>query len=269
MLLIRKLKKSEIEILKDFPPEDWHFNIVDFLKANYSKPYFEVVAAEVDNKIAGTGNVFIQGETAWLGNIIVHQEFRKRGIGKAVTEKLMNISEANNCKSILLVASRDGEKLYPKLGFKISSYYEFYKNERILDLGTSESIVKNAARYYSQVNKLDKKISGEVRSDFLKAYFSNSFVFKNLSNNIEGFYLPGCGRGLIIAENDKAGIELLKLRCKENRFNTVIPEQNESAKRFLLENGFELYNKAPRMYFGSEVNWKPEMIFSRGSGYAG
>ena len=181
----------------------------------------------------------------------------------------MSIAKESYCKSMLLVASKDGERIYQKLGFKVSSYYEFYKNKSVSNFKISEKVSKTSPSDYPNINKLDKKISGEERSDFLKIHFNNSFVFRNISDNVEGFYLPDCGRGLVIAENNKAGIELLKLRSNENKFNNVIREQNKSAKSFLLENGFELYNKAPRMYFGCEVNWEPGMVFSRGSGYAG
>ena len=269
MLIIRDLQRNEIEKVRNFPPEEWQLNIVDFLKNNYQYPFFQTIVAELDGELAGIGNIFIHEKTAWLGNIIVQQNFRGNGMGTAITEKLINIGKHNNCESILLTATELGEKIYRKLGFKVSSYYEFYRNGKVNCDVISKNIISNSLEYNS-LEKIDEKVTGEKRSAFLKNYFNKNFLYRNSdTKEVEGFYLPTCGKGLIIAGNDAAGIELLKIKCKEDGFTIVIPEQNESARKFLLENRYELYRKAPRMYLGSERNWKPELVFSRGSGYAG
>ena len=64
------------------------------------------------------------------------------------------------------------------------------------------------------------------------------------------------------------GTELLKYQINEGK-NLVINEKNKAAAKFLLDNGYEKYVEAPRIILGENYSWKPECIFSRGTGYSG
>jgi len=93
--------------------------------------------------------------------------------------------------------------------------------------------------------------------------------YKYFSHELEGFYLPRFGNGLIIGKTDTAGIELLKLKLTIKSSPICIPKSNFRAKSFLEELGYSEYLSIPRMYLIKRVDWKPEGVFSRGSGYLG
>jgi len=48
-----------------------------------------------------------------------------------------------------------------------------------------------------------------------------------------------------------------------------VPSKNEAAIKFLLENNFHEFLRAPRMILGEKIIWKQECIFSRAAGYSG
>nr|NQU91854.1 GNAT family N-acetyltransferase [Bacteroidota bacterium] len=124
---IRKLKYKEIELLRDFPPADWHFNIVSFMKLHFGEDYFIPFVAEHSGEIVGVGNGIYTGDTGWLGNIIVKNDHRGKGVGTAVTNHLIVALKKWNCKSLLLIATRQGEPIYRKLGFNTTQYYHFFR----------------------------------------------------------------------------------------------------------------------------------------------
>jgi hypothetical protein len=73
---------------------------------------------------------------------------------------------------------------------------------------------------------------------------------------------------LIIAEDEIAGTELLKMKISKKQ-KIVFPAENEIARKFLLENGFQEKNRVRRMVFGCEFEWHPQNIYSRIGGYLG
>jgi Acetyltransferase (GNAT) domain len=118
------------------------------------------------------------------------------------------------------------------------------------------------------LKKLDEEITGEQRYDFIKRFFLTGWVYES-SDNIEGAYLPGLGSGLIFAKNQDAGLELLKFKLSTSKTRIVIPSENKIALDFLKNEGYQSFSTAPRMFLGNEVNWKPELVFSRATGYSG
>ena len=57
--MIRKIKKSEIQGLNNITPTDWKFNYENFLKDFINQDFFYAFIQIQDEKIVGTGNVFL------------------------------------------------------------------------------------------------------------------------------------------------------------------------------------------------------------------
>jgi ribosomal protein S18 acetylase RimI-like enzyme len=55
---------------------------------------------------------------AWILNIYVVPEFRRRGFAKAITKSLIEWCRQNGFQSVALHASEEGRSLYEGLGFK-------------------------------------------------------------------------------------------------------------------------------------------------------
>ncbi len=118
------------------------------------------------------------------------------------------------------------------------------------------------------LSKLDAYVSGENREKLIKNYLNNSFVF--ISNNlIEGFYIPDLGEGPIFALSTDAGMELMRFKYS-TVYVAIIPGDNQAGIEFIKELGFKASHTTPtRMLFGRDIEWRPEMIYSRIGGNLG
>lgn len=268
MAIIREIKADEIPKVKDFPPADWHFDIVIFLEQHLGQPYFYAVVAIESGKIIAAGNVIINGNTSWLGNIIVKEKHRERGIGKQITKHLIDYSYEKKCNSLLLIATQYVKPLYKKLGFQVDSYYTFLRPKLEIFLEQNKHIRAATQEDIGKISNLDSMISDENRIAFLHQFMNNAFVYEN-SGKINGFYLPDLGSGFIAALDHKAGLPLLDFRNNQKGGQVVIPHQNKAALYYLLNQGYSIEKSAARMYLGYKTSWKSEHVYCRGAGYCG
>src|SRR5688572_13129003 len=81
------------------------------------------VAEDDDGAIAGTGIVTINGPVAWIGTIWVAPSARGRGLGRMLTEAPIEAAEAAGCRTLVLVATDAGRRLYERLGFTVQTWY--------------------------------------------------------------------------------------------------------------------------------------------------
>lgn len=57
-------------------------------------------------------------ESAWVANLYVHKELRGKGYGRALMSKLLQTDRENGVKQSVLLASSDGARLYPHMGYQ-------------------------------------------------------------------------------------------------------------------------------------------------------
>jgi hypothetical protein len=236
---------------------------------HFGQPYFYPIAAEVDGVVAGCANGLWHVDTGWLGNIVVLPEFRGRGIGRSLTEKLVDFFHEKGVTHQILVATRLGEPVYRKVGFEVASHYLFFRRDGISDSETVAGVRPFRPEDTGALFTLDGVITGETRQPFLKRYLDEAWVHVSPSGGVDGYYLPKLGDGLIIAESETAGISLLRSKLRQGGQVSVAPEGNKAAVDFLLTNGFVETARAPRMSLGPDIGWKPECVFSRGAGFCG
>jgi GNAT superfamily N-acetyltransferase len=270
MLRIRRLRKSDIPLLQNFPPEDWNLNLPHLLSFHFDYSYFYTAVAEIDKKVVGCGIAMMHKPISWLGTIIVLPEYRGQGIGTGITSSLVEYCESKGCKNQILVASEMGEPVYRKLGFITSATYVFFKRESAVPIQPVSNVREIRKDDIKKIKELDKNISGEKRFAFIKRFLTTGLVYESEnSNKITGIYLPDYGTGLIIAEDSTAGLMLVKLRFNQGQKKIVVPSSNTITQEYLLSKGFEEYRRAPRMVLGEDVNWIPSMVYNRGTGYCG
>lgn len=76
------------------------------------------------NKIIGTGTILIEqkiihnmGKIGHIEDIVVDSNYRKKGLGQQIINKLKNIGKDNNCYKIVLSSTDIGMGLYKSCGF--------------------------------------------------------------------------------------------------------------------------------------------------------
>jgi len=163
-LEIRRIKFEEISRIGHFPPKDWKMDLPKLFNDFYFSTFFYPVVATIDQRIVGTGNAFINKDVAWLGNIIVDEQFRGNGIGRHITQHFIDYTKSRNVKSINLAATKQGLPVYQKLGFEFDENYLFYKSTDSFETPKKfNNISKIQTDEYLSIINLDYKVTGELR----------------------------------------------------------------------------------------------------------
>ena len=87
----------------------------------------DVILAEDNGKCIGTGIIFfydsvpsifnIAGKNAYITSLYVEPDYRHKGIGRTIVEKLIEAAATRGYQIIMLNASDMGKPMYQKLGF--------------------------------------------------------------------------------------------------------------------------------------------------------
>jgi GNAT superfamily N-acetyltransferase len=263
-LTVSSLQRVDLENVRVIQPEGWPDilpHVEFYLRSEFCFP-LKVLA---DQQFAGIGTAIIHGDVAWLAHIIVHPEFRNKGIGTAITRSLLGSLKQHHCQTILLIATDLGQPVYTKLGFINEMEYVYFKGENISS--PSPEIISFHSRHKQGISMLDKIVTGENRNHLLKDHFTNAKLIVD-RNTVHGFYLPTLGEGLIVADNADAGLKLLTL--KHNSINkTGIPFANKVGIDFLMRKGIPEQSRGNRMYLGKKLVWHPENVYGRIGGNMG
>jgi hypothetical protein len=183
---------------------------------------------------------------------------------------LMDFLDQRGCPSQILIATESGEPVYKKLGFVTRSTYSFLRRETPAEPQKVEHVRQTEPKDFPMILEIDKEITGEERAAFLESFLAGSWVFpSDPAHPVEGFLLPGLEQGPILALNPEAGLALLRFKLNLGYTSITLPTANETAIDFLNRTGFQVTALRPRMTFGPDVAWRPELVFSRGSGYSG
>lgn len=266
--ILRKISREELPLVKNFPPLRWNLNLEKLYSQHFNQSYFYPVVADQNQTVIGTGMAIINEDVAWLGTIIVPENHQKKGLGSTITKHLVDYSKSQGARSIILTASDEGYPIYKKMGFVHDLYYLFFKTEKLPKIKFDERHLSKISKSdFEEIAQLDKFITGESRRSLLNLMFESGYKYKE--DLIEGYYLPDCGKGFIAATTERAGIELLKLRLSLDPLPVCVPEKNKEGIDFLKSLGFEEFQKIPRMFLGRNIDWKPNCIYNRGSGYLG
>lgn len=259
---------SDLYEIRRFQPDGWP-DIVPWFKFYIDSEFCMPIKAMINNKIAGIGTCIFYSDTAWLAHIIVSPENRNKGIGFKIVQKLLEFKKLRPINSVLLIATELGLPVYLKAGFlEVAEYWVYKKEKPMVKYPKSPDIVAFKDKYRKMVFDLDSHITGEDRRMILSDHLSDSMICLH-NNKVKGLYVPGFGEGLIVATNENAGIELMKLKYAKID-KAVLPSDNTNAIEFLDQNGFV---KSPyfaiRMIFGDDLKWSPEKIYSRIGGNFG
>ncbi len=258
---------DDLEEIRNLQPDNWS-DIIPIISYYTNSDFCYPVKVIEDYRIIGIGTSIVLEFTSWLAHIIVDTEYRNQGIGYQIVDYLLNNSIPDSSQSVLLIATKQGETIYRRAGFRIVTEYGFYKREASWN---NQSIVKKIVpfgeKYRSEILELDKKITGEDRSRILWENLASSLLYVN-HDQVEGYYMPNMGDGPIIADTTEAGVELMTLKYASVD-KAVLPVENTVGITFLQENGFEESSKALRMILGKDLDWEPEKIYSRIGGNFG
>lgn len=264
---IRQCHLSDIESIRSLQPTGWD-DITNSFRFYCSHSFCYPVVALAHDQIVGVATGILNIKAGWLAHIIVSENHRGQGIGSHLTQHIIDYLHQHGCETLLLIATELGEPVYRKCGFELVTEYQFYRGNQIQINSVSSNVRNLLPADHGQMFELDQAITGEQRRHMLDNFLATGWVYE-IDTTIKGYFLPDFGEGTIIAGDEDAGLELLKLKLSLKPCKAVVPAENHKAIQLLESAGFEKFNRAKRMIFGKAIQWKPELIFSRAGGFYG
>ena len=123
--------KSHIQILSQLTDigtisKDMYSNKIQECIKN---PYHHIWCIEVDGAIVAVGTLYIENKIihscssiGHIEDIVVDKEYRKKGYGKMIIDKLVSIAKENTCYKVILATQEKNIDFYHKSKFQIRGY---------------------------------------------------------------------------------------------------------------------------------------------------
>ncbi|HVR74089.1 MAG TPA: GNAT family N-acetyltransferase [Planctomycetota bacterium] len=222
-------------------------------------------AAEVEGRLLGTTTTLLhEGGVAWIGMVLVHPDWRKRGIGKALLVRALARLEAVGAACIKLDATPAGKPLYDGLGFRVQWTLSRWERGPASLL---QGLVGKRVRAMEPCDReavaaLDRAAFGVSRGPlFLELERrGNRMLVHESDGGVTGFGMVRAGAraaqlGPVVARTAEAGralvTELLSKRASERVF-WDIPDPNLDAVLIAKALGFHPVRPLTRMVQGEE-----------------
>ena len=204
------------------------------------------------------------GGSGWIGNLLVHPDARRRGIGRTLMEHGIDALLKSGVETVWLTASAKGAGLYRKLGFlQIDSVDRWIGKG-----GITPQAPKPVQLDFDSVREVDRAGWGAPRDALLHAacgwgrLYSGSGGFLCCQAQEDGTQIGpwGCSSG------SQAG-ELLDqaLAGSDGPVFLDVPAGNLEAALLLVKRGFEIKGSSTLMYLGAKPRYQPEKIFALAS----
>ncbi|MDM5192941.1 GNAT family N-acetyltransferase [Bacillus hominis] len=211
-------------------------------------------------ELIASAAIILYGETlASIGMVIVHPDYKGRGIGKAITDSCVKSVSTQN--PIMLIATDEGKPLYEKLGFRAVSYISKYicnsYNVNYTSAGNEEYMMNYEECDLEGIIKIDEYAFGTNRREFLKERIMQSercIVVKDKEQNVLGYGMSiqtpeNKIIGPVVAKNDTMAIEIVHYLAREHngKLRMDVPEGKKDFMKELEIIGFQKVNTPPIM----------------------
>jgi ribosomal protein S18 acetylase RimI-like enzyme len=203
------------------------------------------------------------GKSGWIGNLLVHPEVRKRGVGRGLMELTVSELLKDGVETVWLTASAEGAGLYRKLGFVQIDCINRWTGE-----GGASDPLKTVPLEMESVREVDRAGWGERRDALLKATCGRGRLYSSSGGFI---CCQQWGGGMQIGPwccliGAQAGPLLDKaLPGAGKKVFLDVPEGNRAAGALLTKRGFVITGRNTLMYLGAEPKYRPASVFALAS----
>ncbi|PFJ06520.1 GNAT family N-acetyltransferase [Bacillus cereus] len=216
-------------------------------------------------ELIASAAIILYGETlASIGMVIVHPDYKGRGIGKIITDSCVKSVSAQT--PIMLIATDEGKILYEKLGFRAVSYVSKYicnsYNANDDCVGNEDYMINYEECDLEKIIKIDEYAFGTNRKAFLKKRIIQSeqcIVVKDNKQNVLGYGLSiqtseNKILGPVVAKNDAMAMRIVHYLAREHhgKLRIDVPEGKKGFMKELEITGFQKVNTPPIMMKNSD-----------------
>jgi ribosomal protein S18 acetylase RimI-like enzyme len=247
-----------------------------FLAWAVGHPSCHPLVAEVGGEVLGTGIATAYGGVGWVGTIFVDQESRGQGLGRSLTQAVVEDLEASGCRTLLLIATEHGRPLYEHEGFTVLTEQRRFAAAGTAEAGPDERVRPFSAQMLPAISALDREANGEDRALVLRALATPETlrVALGADGSIRGFLLRGpWGGAALVAPDPDDAVHLLDWRRQragpDGRVATGLPGLNAAGRDRLIAEGWVEERGGTRMIRGAPLEWQPESVWGQLNGALG
>jgi len=219
--------------------------------------------AEWEGAPVGTACGFLFGPVAWVAMVLVEESFRGRGIGRALTERVLEFVEQRGATTVRLDATALGRPLYERLGFTMQYRLVRYYSELPI-APPFESIVEPLpSGRLDEVLDFDRRITRTDRGKLISRLYAESpdeFRILCRRGAIQGYLTTRPGSrarqiGPCLATREAGPLLLADAlhRVTDDRLFIDVPVGHTMANRWLTARGFAPYREQVRMCRGEPL----------------
>jgi GNAT superfamily N-acetyltransferase len=258
---IQRMELSHMEgLMKLKNAEGWNQLEKDWALLIHYREAVNLVAV-LDKRILGSVTALnYANAVAWIGMMLVDQEYRGRGIGKGLMLAVMD--KLDHCASIKLDATPAGRPLYLKLGFKdeYTLYRLTHPSAPQVPIG-EDSLVPRPIRAgdLPKVAAYDREVFGADRTELITRLYE---AFPDLAwlieekDRVTGFCLGRSGQnftqlGPVHARAEKSALALIRTAINQIPGQALvvdIPADKAAVRLWLESQGFITQRPFERMY---------------------
>ena len=258
--LIRHLSEADLPFANEVREiAGWNQTLVDWRRFLSLEPE-GCFLAEHDSQPAGTATTTCYGDAdlAWIGMVLVHPDFRRRGIGTALLEHcIRHLRETRGIRCVKLDATPEGQPLYEKLGFEAEWGLRRWAWRKAKGTEAQRHKAPLEKRHFG----LDRDTFGADRRRLLESLEKGGIA---TITSEHGFGLARKGSratylGPISATDTEPGLEILRSLIAsvepgpEGLIFIDLPDENEAATELVNDLGFEPVRTLTRMYLGENA----------------
>jgi GNAT superfamily N-acetyltransferase len=261
---IRLMRKADIPFANLLREQaGWNQRPDDWLRFINTEPKGCFIA-EADGRRVGTATTTRYGlDVAWIGMVLVHQDHRRHGYGRALLLHCIEHLQRSGIACIKLDATPLGRTLYNQLGFKEEWTLARWETSSVLLRANPMPcrVRPWTTRDKASIVRLDSRAFGTSRWDVLwriHQQVSRSVVHVSPKRRINGFGQITTGAnalhlGPVVAESlTPAGaiIKTLSQAWGNRRVFWDVPDRNLAAVELAKTLGFTLQRPLIRMFLG-------------------
>ncbi len=233
-------------------------------------PGCRAYVATADGDIVGTGVVTINGPVGWIGTIWVDPDWRRAGLGMALTQATIDAADDAACRTLVLVATEAGQRLYERIGFEVQTTYRIVEAAGLAAGEPDPRIRAYRPQDLAAMAALDARVTGEDRRHLMEAFAApgTTRCVERADGSLGGFVVRApWGGGATIAPDPADAMAILQARRRaagpDKHVRAGLLAENEVGLATLADAGWTEAWHAPRLVRGAPLVWRPEAIWGQ------
>ena len=218
--------------------------------------------AECEGRPVATATTITYGhDLGWIGMMLVHPDFRRRGIARVLMQHSIEILQSAGVKSIKLDATPAGREVYLRIGFKDEYSLTRYQAD---NANASPQSTKDIRAFKKddlpKVLELDRAATGVCRENLLARLISDSLktLVHESTDKIAGFGIlrPGSLASYLgpIVATDPTHAQQIATSLLDGKLFCDLPDKNQSVAAWTKSEKLSPQRTLTRMYLGENIS---------------